>query len=53
MVSVSACCIALADGREGGRQVDAECGLGTDERRVKPVECVGEDGSGFGIAEAS
>src|SRR6185437_17065013 len=49
---MSACCLALADGREGGRQIDAECCLGTDERRVKPVECVSEDGSGFGIAEA-
>jgi hypothetical protein len=49
---MSACFVALADGREGGRQVDAECRLGTDERRVKPVEYVGEDGSGFGITEA-
>ncbi len=37
---------------EGSREIDVECGLSADERRVESGECIGENLGGVGIAEA-
>jgi hypothetical protein len=52
MVGVVTCFAVLSAGYQGGRQVNAKCRLCTNKRWIQPVECVGEHGSGVGLAEA-
>lgn len=52
MVSVVACFVPVADGCEGGGEVDAKRGLGTDEGWVEFSQCVGENRDGVWVAEA-
>jgi hypothetical protein len=52
LVGVGTCFVEFAGGRESGREVDAECCFGADERGLQPVEGIGEDGGGVGVVEA-
>ena len=51
VIGVGACSVPIADGCQGGCQVNAECRLSTDERRVKLAERARKDGVGVGVAE--
>jgi hypothetical protein len=44
--------VTVTVGCQGGREVDAECGFGADERVVEMVEGVGKDRDRIAVSEA-